>query len=96
MQFNVPTFMCKAMLAFDLPDQGWKAGQIVDLPYGVAVTLHAQGGVTALMEPQKTHTEAQIQLKIYGADAWFPSGAQTSSRLAEYLADVDFQTPTAN
>lgn len=92
MKLMVPTVMCKAMLAMDYAPTGHKAGQIVDMPYGHALSLFAVGGITAIMDADAKHIEAQEQLGTYGGDCWFPPRQQTVSYVAEYLARTNVQT----
>jgi alpha-glucuronidase len=93
MKLMVPTLMCKAMLAQDTTVAGkeLKAGAIIDMPYGHAITLKAIGGVKAIVDEDAMHVKAQEELATYGADAWFPHPQQTMSRVADFLAHVGAQ-----
>lgn len=98
MQLTVPTFMCRAMIAMSTT-VGLKpvtAGEIVEMPYGTAITLKAIGGVSALVEEEMTHLNAQEHLKVYGADGWFSQPQQTIARVADFLAEQGHQTTSIN
>jgi hypothetical protein len=86
----VPTVMCQAMLAQDITVglKSFKAGEIIDLPYGPALFMRVLGGVSAIIDEASKHVEAQEALHTYGGDSWFPHSQQTISRVADYLAQT--------
>lgn len=90
--------MCKALLSHDctIGLKSWKAGEIVELPYGSAIALKAVGAVGGLVNEAEAHSEAQEMLAVYGGDCWFPQHQQTISRVAEFLAQSGHQTSSVN
>lgn len=98
MNLMVPTLMCKAMAAIEFQALGRtvKPGEVIDLAYGQALVMKAMGGITAIVDEDAKHIEAQDQLAMYGGDCWFPHRQQTISRVADYLAAANLQTNTVN
>jgi len=90
MNLMVPTLWCKATLRQQivLGNEVRHVGELVDLPYGVALQGLAQGVVGAIKDADEKHLEALHMLDIYGGDSWFPPHFQTIGRVKDYLAEA--------
>lgn len=94
MNLVVPTVWCKCTIrsATLLGGIMRAPGEIIDLPYGVALQGIAQGVIGVLVDADDKHLEALEQLAIYGGDAWFPAHLQTIGRVKDYFngsVDID-------
>jgi|SRR5262245_15480317 len=87
MKLMVPTFWCEAMLTEDiyLEDRKIAAGEIIRLPYGVAIQAYARGSVSVIKDAENTHIQAERMLAQYGPDCWFPQPLQTLAKVEAYL-----------
>jgi hypothetical protein len=90
MKLVVPTTWCKCTLREQLVLGGEirHPGEIVDLPYGIALDGMAHGIIGAILDADAKHAEAIDALEIYGGDAWFPPHFQTIGRLKDYFAEA--------
>lgn len=98
MNLMVPTMMVKGLAAipFEAKGRTIAPGEIIEIAYGQALVMKAMGGITALVDEDLKHVEAQEHLRTYGADSWFPHYNQTIARVADFLAQQGFQTDTRN
>jgi hypothetical protein len=90
--FSVPTFSVSCSLREDLVVKGQvaaKKGEMIRLPYGVALQGIAQRVIGAIENEEKAHADAMHAIAQYGADAWFPKSLQTMNFLEEYLAKAE-------
>jgi hypothetical protein len=100
MKITVPTLWVEALLTSSLEVAGNKfaAGEIVKIPYGVALQAHVIGTVATIKDADKMHVEATMMLQKFGPDSWFPQSIQTCAKISEWLSEVAAQnapsTPT--
>jgi hypothetical protein len=79
MKLGVPTFKVKCTLREEIISNSVKhaPGEVVELPYGIALQGMAQGVVGAIVGAESAHLVALEYIGRYGADSWFPSEFQT-------------------
>lgn len=96
----VPTVWVNAMLTqpIAVAGQRFNAGEMVKIPYGVALQAYACGIVTVIQDADAMHAEALMMLEKYGPDSWFPQAVQTINKVGEWLASLSKskQTPEPN
>jgi hypothetical protein len=90
MKLMVPTLWCMAMLTapIEVAGQRFGAGEMVRIPYGVALMAFSLGVVTVIQDAEQIHAEATEVLQKYGPDSWFPQPVQTISKVGEWLASL--------
>lgn len=83
----VPTLYVEAMVKREMVINGrtFKVGELMRVPYGVALQGLATGTYSAIKDEDAMHMQAIQDLQQYGPDCWFPIGIQTMHRFwAEY------------
>jgi len=87
MTLMVPTLWVNALLTVPLTigKQIFKAGELVKLPYGIALQARVTGTVTALENENEAHAQAAQYLQDYGPDSWFPSPVQTLGKFWRHI-----------
>lgn len=87
MKIMVPTVYAQVLLSQPLEVNGHKfaAGEILKIPYGVAIQAYALGTVKSIVDAENKHAEATKMLAQYGPDSWFPESLQSLARLTEFL-----------
>jgi hypothetical protein len=92
----VPTVWAEALLTVGITVAGreFKAGEIVKVPYGVAVQGMATGTFTAIKNADAVHAEANEHFATYGPDSWFPASSQTLFKFWSHIqAERDKRNP---
>jgi hypothetical protein len=87
MRVMVPTLYAEGMLTRSLTVGGkhFKLGELVKVPYGVALQGLATGTFSCLRNEAAIHAEAIENLSTYGPDSWFTASVQTIGKLWDYL-----------
>lgn len=87
MTLMVPTLWVDAILTCSLTigKEIFKAGELVKLPYGVALQARVTGTVAVISNEDEAHAQAAQYLKDYGPDSWFPAPVQTLGKFWRHI-----------